>query len=170
MSKTDNDQNICLACGLCCDGTLIGFVELEDKEVTRLKSTMPIEEVAGNGFFLHPCSKFCNGCKIYEDRPKKCDEFKCGLLNAVTQKELDFNTALEAIAEVKERKATIQDKLTQLDLKLKSESFYFKTVEVKKVLQKLKSEDNALALHFELILDLEAMDSILLSKFNITLD
>ena len=43
-------------------------------------------------------------------------------------------------------------------------------VEVKKVLQKLKSEGNALALHLELITDLKAMDSILLSKFNITLD
>ena len=86
----NDSSNICLSCGLCCDGTLIGFVQLESEEIPAIRELMDVEGVKDKGVFLQPCSKYCDGCTIYSQRPKQCASFKCGLLNSVEQKELDF--------------------------------------------------------------------------------
>ena len=77
-----DSSNICLSCMLCCNGTTIGFVQLEENEITRVKKILEIEEVVGNGFILQPCKKLgCNGCTIYNDRPSQCVKFECKLLS-----------------------------------------------------------------------------------------
>ena len=56
-----NDSlNICLSCGLCCDGTLIGYVKLGSKELPALRELLNIEEEGGKGFFLQPCKSYCD--------------------------------------------------------------------------------------------------------------
>ena len=99
-----DSSNICLSCGLCCDGTLIGFVELSREEMPTLKKIMDIEDDNGHGFFLQPCNSFCNGCNVYSDRPKHCASFKCELLKSVEQKNLEFDLAVETISIVKQKK------------------------------------------------------------------
>tara|TARA_B110000908_G_C10021126_1_gene342965 strand:+ start:140 stop:451 length:312 start_codon:yes stop_codon:yes gene_type:complete len=98
------DANICLSCGLCCDGSLVVFVELDREEVPKLKELMDLDDVDGNGFFLQPCKKYCDGCTIYRDRPKNCDKFNCGLLKSVENKEIEFDYAVERVQEVKKEK------------------------------------------------------------------
>lgn len=166
----NDSSNLCLACGLCCDGTLIGFVQLDPEELPAVKKVMDIEEVNGNGFFLHPCDKYCDGCSIYSDRPKQCASFKCGLLKSLEQKELSFNSATQTIGVVKEKKMAIQKLLATLQLDLQSDSFYFKMVELKKVLEKIKSESALTPNHLTLISDLEQLDTLLIEKFDVSLD
>lgn len=166
----NDSSNLCLSCGLCCDGTLIGFVQLDSEELPAVKEAMDIEEANGQGFFLHPCNKYCDGCTIYSKRPKQCALFKCGLLKSVEQKELDFNSAIETISVVKQKKDAIVQKLAALPFELKSESFYFQMVELKKLLQKMKSESSLTQNHLALISDLQQMDNLLLEKFDVTLD
>jgi hypothetical protein len=36
----NDSTNICLSSGLCCDGTLIGFVQLSDEEIPELRKLM----------------------------------------------------------------------------------------------------------------------------------
>ena len=110
-----DSSNICLPCGICCDGTLIGFVELENEEMPRLKKIMDIEEERDHCFFLQPCKKYCNGCTIYSERPKQCGKFECGLLKSVENKELEFDTALDIIAKAKQLRVSIEKKLEDLD-------------------------------------------------------
>lgn len=166
----NDSSNLCLSCGLCCDGTLIGFVQLDSDEIPAVKEVMDIEEANGQGFFLHPCNKYCDGCTIYSKRPKQCALFKCGLLKSVEQKELDFDSAIETISVVKQKKDAIEQKLAALPFELKSGSFYFQMVELKKLLQKIKSESSLTQSHLALISDLEQMDSLLLEKFDVSLD
>ncbi|MBL4710341.1 MAG: hypothetical protein JKY48_18070, partial [Flavobacteriales bacterium] len=65
-----NDSlNICLSCGLCCDGSLIGHVQLDREEIPVVRELMDIEDENGNGFFLQPCTKYCDACNIYSQRP-----------------------------------------------------------------------------------------------------
>ncbi|WP_040414305.1 YkgJ family cysteine cluster protein [Cyclobacterium qasimii] len=100
-----NDSlNICLSCGICCDGTLIGFVQLDPEEVPRVKEFMDIEDEKGNGFFLQPCKKFCDACTVYSKRPRQCASFECGLLKSVDQKELEFDSAVEMVKVVKQKR------------------------------------------------------------------
>jgi len=164
-----NSSNICLSCGLCCDGTLIGFVEVENEEIPALKELMDVEDINGKGVFLQPCNKYCDGCTIYAQRPKQCTNFKCGLLKSVEQKELDFDLAVETINMVKQKKIALEKKLATLPIELQSPSFYFKMVELKKILQKYEAESALTQKHLELVEDLEQLDNLLESKFDLTL-
>lgn len=164
-------ESLCLSCGLCCNGTLIGFVQLSTEEIPPLKGSMDIiENPSGGGVFLHPCSNFCDGCTIYSKRPTQCASFKCKLLTSVEQKELDFNEASESIAEVKERKIILQKRLETLDLQLDSESFYFQMVELKKVLQKKEIDGSFTQSHQDLTANLEQFDALLSKRFGVTMD
>ena len=166
-----NDSlNICLPCGLCCDGTLIGFVQLSSKELPVLRELMDIEEVNGKGFILQPCKSYHNGCSIYSKRSKQCIDFKCGLLKSLEQKELDFDSAIEITNVVKQKKIAIEKNLAILQFELKSESFYFRIVELKKLLQKNESELSLTKNHLELISDIEQLDILLSKEFGVSLD
>ncbi len=164
-----DSTNICLPCGICCNGTLIGFVELDNEELPRLKKIMEIEDETGNGFFLQPCKKYCNGCTIYEDRPRQCGKFECALLESVENKTLEFNTALDIVNNVKKLRFSIEKKLVNLDFELKSDSFYFKMVELKKVFKRKELDATITAKHLELKTELTELDLLLSEKFGVTL-
>ncbi len=168
--KMSISSSLCLACGLCCDGTLIGFVQVSYEEKSAVKKIMEIEEEQGNGFFLQPCKKYCNGCTVYEDRPEQCGLFKCGLLNAVEQKELAFNSALDLIEEVKQKKQVIEAGIAHLQIDLQSPSFYFRMVELKKVLMKNSLNFTNSADHISLLASLIELDSLLIEKFDVSLN
>lgn len=160
--------NICLSCGLCCDGTLIGFVKLDSEELPGMREVMDIEDENGNGFFLQPCNSYCDGCTIYSKRPKQCASFKCELLKSFEQKELNFDSAIEIINVVKQKKIAIEKKVAILQIELQSQSFYFKMVELKKLLQKNKSESSLTQNHLELISDLEQLNSLLSKNMGVS--
>lgn len=165
-----NDSlNICLACGFCCDGTVIGFVQLGHEELPVLRELIDLTDANGNGFFLQPCKNYNDGCNIYSQRPKQCANFKCGLLISIEQKELDFDLAIEMISEVKQKKIAIEKKLAILKFKLHSQSFYLKMVELKKLLQKNKSESFLAQNHLELISDINHLDLLLSKNFDVSL-
>ncbi|MFC2108982.1 YkgJ family cysteine cluster protein [Bacteroidota bacterium] len=163
-----NDSlNVCLACGLCCDGTLIGFVQVASDELFRLKKLMEIEDSGNNGFFLQPCDNYCDGCSIYTKRPKQCIDFKCGLLTSVETKQLDFNSANEIIALVKFQKNEIEKKLASQKFVFKSQSFYFKMIELKKQLDKIKPA-SLKPFHKELRVHLTNLNCLLLNRFDLS--
>jgi hypothetical protein len=163
----DDSSNICLSCGMCCDGTLIGFVQLDQKEVPALRKVMEIEEENNENIFLQPCDKYCNGCSIYADRPANCIKFKCGLLKKVETKEVAFDSALHAIELVKEKRDALEEQIIALNLKLRSPSFYFKMIELKNILRSpkfdyLKSESQNIK-H-----NIEELENLLIEKFNLS--
>jgi Fe-S-cluster containining protein len=160
-------SSLCLSCGLCCDGTLIGFVQLDDEELPALQKVKQFEEAGNHGFFLQPCSEFCDGCTIYHHRPKQCALFKCGLLKSVEQKELDFNLALQHIEEVKLQKNSLEKKLSTLEFELQSPSFYFKMIELKKLLTKQEDEKTLDTINKKLLLELQQFNSFLKNKFGV---
>lgn len=165
----NDSDSICLSCGYCCDGTLIGFVQLDPEELSRVRSLLDLEEVDGGGFFIQPCRNYCDGCGIYSDRPKQCASFKCQLLKSVEQESLEFNEAVDIIHEVKQKKAVIEDQLEALQLDLKSNSFYFKIVELRQAWRNNKSETSPSIDLLSLMSDIEALDDLLSKRFGMTL-
>lgn len=165
----NDSENICLVCGLCCDGTLIGFVQLGKEELPALGKILEIEEENGNGFILQPCKSYCDGCTIYNERPKKCNLFKCGLLNSVDSKQMPFQNAVGIINEVKRRKNEILIKLALLPDVFESQSFYFKMVELKTRFENNINESPLTQEQLELLADINQLDSFLSNKFDVTL-
>ncbi len=161
-------ENICLACGICCTGTLIGFVQLESEEFPALRNILEIEESDDIGFFLQPCKKFCDGCTIYSQRPRQCASFECALLKSVDQKELAFKTAVEIVEEVKQKRLTIEAKLATTQIALKSDSFYFKIVELRKLLSNNALESPLENSHLELMSELDELNVMVSKSFGVS--
>ncbi|RNI27918.1 hypothetical protein EFA69_17680 [Rufibacter immobilis] len=161
----DDSTNLCLACGLCCDGTVIGFVQLGREELPAYRDMMDVENSNGEGFFLQPCKKFCDGCTIYTNRPKQCAKYECALLKALDEKELAFDAAVEITKEVKLKKIALQERLDSLQIKLHSQSFYFQMAELNKLLLNNGAELLATQDHLALRAELNQLDSLLSSKF-----
>ncbi|WP_062543059.1 YkgJ family cysteine cluster protein [Rufibacter tibetensis] len=158
-------SNLCLSCGLCCEGTVIGFVQVGREELPLLRDLIDVENTTGDGFFLQPCKKYCDGCTIYARRPKQCAKFECGLLKSLDQKKLSFDSAIEVVKEVKQLKTTIESKIALLQIELHSQSFYFQMIELNKLLQKNTSELAFTQDQLNLIADLKQLDSLLLKEF-----
>lgn len=161
--------NICLACGLCCDGTLIGFVQLDGEELPALRELLDIEEEDNYGVFFQPCKNLgSDGCNIYSQRPKQCGIFKCELLNTTEKKKLSFNSAIEVIKEIKQKKLVIEKQLEIIPFKLQSKSFYFKILELKKLLREDKSDFPLSQNIQELVTNLKDLDKLVANNFGLS--
>ncbi len=102
-------SDLCLACGLCCDGSLFRHVVLRDEEaqaladrglavqVTRKKSTLPLRCGGLNGL----------ACTLYADRPHGCRAFVCTLGRALEREVVSFEAALSTVREAQARVAAL---------------------------------------------------------------
>ncbi|HSY74260.1 MAG TPA: YkgJ family cysteine cluster protein [Dongiaceae bacterium] len=111
-------EQLCPNCGLCCDSTLFADVELragdDAKRLAELGLTL---EKKGRGklAFAQPCVCFDGKlCGIYEDRPKRCRTFECGLLKKVEADEMTAGAALKKISEAKILMKKVRGLLRQL--------------------------------------------------------
>jgi len=80
-------EQLCPNCGLCCDSTLFADVELRASDnparLSRLGLTL-LKKTKFTTAFAQPCACFDGKlCQIYQDRPKRCQLFECGLLKRV---------------------------------------------------------------------------------------
>ena len=98
------EQEICVACGLCCDGSWYRHAVLVDTELERTKAA-GFEVIAreGESFMTLPCPKFFGGkCSIYEQwRPNVCSRYRCGLLKRHESGSVSKDEALNVVQEAK---------------------------------------------------------------------
>jgi hypothetical protein len=78
-------SELCLQCGLCCDGTLFPHAPLDEGEQDFAESLgLVVKARPGGGIALQmPCSRFVDGCcSLYTvGRPAVCGSYRCALLN-----------------------------------------------------------------------------------------
>ncbi|MES2796083.1 MAG: hypothetical protein V4683_08965 [Bacteroidota bacterium] len=93
-------SDICVKCGMCCDGTLFErgtIVSAEDRELAISKN-LEVIELRGKEFFKLPCPLFQGCCTIYDqDKPKVCSRFYCDPLKKVIDGELSLEVAHEQV-------------------------------------------------------------------------
>lgn len=102
-------DQLCLQCGLCCNGVLFRDVELQsDDDAGKLKALgMPVRTVTARdkkggppkSKFNQPCTALgadCR-CRIYLERPSRCRSFECALLLDVSAGKTDTESALKVI-------------------------------------------------------------------------
>ena len=159
-------SNLCLSCMLCCNGTTIGFVQLEKNELIRIKKRLKIEEVGGNGFILQPCKKLgCNGCTIYNERPLQCVKFECELLLSIKEQNISFSSAVGIIEDVKRKKKAIERLIELEKINLYAKSFYFKAFELRKKMLKTNRPSDGLK---QVISQLEDLNHMITVNFGIS--
>jgi Fe-S-cluster containining protein len=77
---------LCQSCGLCCDGSLFGRVDLGPEEVESARRRR-LRVIHGGRGFEQPCAALerpdagreQRRCSIYDERPLSCRRFTCRL-------------------------------------------------------------------------------------------
>ncbi len=103
-------EQLCGACGLCCDGTLFDLVKLEaSDDAPKLKALgLPVTVSRGKApvaRFPQPCAALCEDrtCRLYADRPWQCRVFECGVFKDAKAGRITFAAALRLVTQARRR-------------------------------------------------------------------
>lgn len=116
-------EDICLTCGLCCNGVIFADVRLQagdDPEllhglglplkVSRRSGPTPYGQHGSAAVpvrqckFSQPCAAWdgCR-CRVYPSRPKHCQDFECGVLKQLKRGAIKRAAALRLIGAAREQ-------------------------------------------------------------------
>ncbi len=106
-------SELCLDCGLCCDGTLFRQVKISAAEREELVSLgIGVGEKRKHDVMWLPCGKLEGKCcSIYEQRPGGCRRFVCALGERLVRNELSLEEARKHVLEMQHRIATLRQLL-----------------------------------------------------------
>lgn len=97
-------EQLCLACGLCCDGALFDNVRLvAGDDAAKLRALgLPMAVSRAKvpvARFPQPCAALCTDrtCRLYADRPSQCRSFECGVFKDLQAGRIDFAAALRLV-------------------------------------------------------------------------
>jgi len=114
-------EQLCLACGLCCDGTLFDNVRLgPDDDAKKLKTlALPVFTTRAQApltLFRQPCAGLCadRTCRLYADRPGQCRSFECGVFQGAQAGRIEFPAALRLVRKARRQADEIRRLLRQL--------------------------------------------------------
>jgi uncharacterized protein len=128
-SKALTAEDLCVACGMCCNGVIFADVQIQSGDVPRklkalgLRLTRAEREgkavseaacgsAAGPLKFCQPCLAFDGSrCRIYTDRPVYCREFECLLIGKLRE---GRTSGTDALREVRKAKTHVERILTLL--------------------------------------------------------
>lgn len=80
------EQEICVGCGLCCDGTLFNHAPLQPGERGHLPTKIGegYQKEGDRKIFRLPCAYFSGKCTIYDQpRAHVCVAFRCQVVRKV---------------------------------------------------------------------------------------
>ena len=122
QKKKQPEKHLCLECGLCCSGKLFDTLEYGNDERQVFQDNNRIferYEIIATDMGRHTrhfktyslvgnCENLQedNKCSVYENRPKICKDFECGVLKSYNSGNMTLTTALNIINEVKELSLT----------------------------------------------------------------
>jgi Fe-S-cluster containining protein len=114
-------EQLCLACGMCCDGALFGHVKLgPGDDARKLKALGLPVSVSRSGppiaRFRQPCAALCSDltCRIYADRPSQCRSFECGVFKDAHAGRIKFPAALRLVKQARQLVEKIRALLREL--------------------------------------------------------
>jgi Fe-S-cluster containining protein len=114
-------EQLCLACGLCCDGSLFDHVQLgpgdEAKKLKALGLTVSVSRGATPiARFRQPCTALCadRTCRVYADRPGQCRSFECGVFKDAQAGRIEFSAALRLVKQARRRVDKVRQLLREL--------------------------------------------------------
>ena len=117
--KDPDAQELCAACGFCCNGVIFANVKLQpgDNAARLLKLGLPLKRAAAGAAmrFSQPCAAHAGcRCNVYRDRPAYCRQFDCLLLESVKAGSVDSHSALRVIRQAQRQVAEVRKLLVEL--------------------------------------------------------
>jgi Fe-S-cluster containining protein len=115
MSEDGGPGNdLCVSCGICCDGPLFDHAEVFAEEEARVRELgFTIEERGGKTVFPLPCANLRGAvCQIYDVRPTTCRTYKCITLQAIEAGEIDRAEADRRVASAKAAVADVRARMS----------------------------------------------------------
>lgn len=121
VGAVKSSEQLCCACGLCCDGTLFDFVKLErGDDAGKLKALgLPVSISRGKtpvARFPQPCSALCEDCtcQLYAERPWQCRTFECQLFKDAKAGRITFAAARPLVKQARRRADKVRRLLREL--------------------------------------------------------
>jgi len=116
MPDAPKAAELCLSCGLCCNGVLHGYVALQvgEVELAERSGLRPYSKNDGEYRFRQPCP--CHDgkkCTVYASRPNACRSYECKLLRAYVDESKTFESSAALIAQVKELISSIRRQIDE---------------------------------------------------------
>jgi uncharacterized protein len=119
--KPNNASQLCLECGLCCNGVIFANGQLQPgDDAARLKALGLRFSLKGRAptagrKFLQPCAAFDGSrCNIYCERPQYCREFECLVLKNAQTGRLELKAARRVVRLARQRAETVKRLLREL--------------------------------------------------------
>jgi hypothetical protein len=114
-------EELCRACGLCCDGTLFDLVKLESGDDPRKLRTLGLPVTVSRGKaavarFPQPCVALCadRTCRLYANRPWQCRTFECRIFKDAKAGRITFAVALRIATQARRRAEKVRRLLREL--------------------------------------------------------
>ncbi|MEZ5292355.1 MAG: YkgJ family cysteine cluster protein [Vicinamibacterales bacterium] len=115
----DPAGTLCTQCGLCCDGTLFGDVELTGRREAVRLAILGLDVDADDAdveLLALPCAALRGTrCGIYPLRPRCCRTFECRLLRAVASGQVTAGAALARVTEARTEVRRVTGLLARLE-------------------------------------------------------
>jgi uncharacterized protein len=94
-----SNSDLCLACGLCCNGAMYRHVRVKPEEIASLKGYgLELSQLDGKHIFVQPCPGYREQkCSIYASRPETCRKYECKLLRAYDGGQVGYEQALQHV-------------------------------------------------------------------------
>jgi len=112
-------DTLCTRCGLCCDGTLFGDVELTGRAETASLEVLGLEvddDDADTELLALPCAALrATRCRIYAHRPQCCRTFECRLLQNAQRGTVTEVQALTRIGEARAQVRRVHTLLARME-------------------------------------------------------
>lgn len=114
-------EELCRACGLCCDGTLFDGVKLEATDDAAKLKALGLDVTVSRGKaavarFPQPCGALCadRSCRLYAFRPWQCRVFECRVFKEAKAGRLTYPAALRVVGRARRRADKIRKLLREL--------------------------------------------------------
>lgn len=161
MEKDLNFSEICVKCGMCCDGTLFlkAIVkDIEDEQLAKSIGLATFTSPNNNISFELPCRLFNKTCTIYDkSRPHICSVFFCEPLKKVLTNEITFNDAQQQVSLALETRKQVLELAEQIP--------EFKHFTIQQLLNEVKPKPSPEILKFKPIFLKLVSLRVILSKF-----
>lgn len=109
---------LCLSCGLCCEGVIFNRAALKDDEIRLAKDYNLDYFPAGEEKFAFrlPCHLYQdNKCSIYLSRPDACKRYRCDLLKRLTSGNIDLEESKQIVSQVKSLMDSINKRMINIE-------------------------------------------------------